>query len=347
MKLKAWDVSSGVLSALPPRPRRGKVHSVFERTVNILCGGDLWVSLHPRGLPRHPYSVTVDVAPGGEDGRFLGAAAGEAADVSAEAIELGAGRVSILLDGARVWDCAAPPLGPAPQPKREPELAAAVSHIRRRAGEHDVESPFLQAVLSRGGGMAGGAAACDAAPSDAGLRGALCRKASQILVHLEDAWESRSEWRLAAALRMSAGLGVGLTPAGDDFILGLAAADHCAGGSTSACHCRGESAPASTSAPGPAPTLLSEIDAIAGSTTLLSGFMLKAASQGRWPEPVRDLIAAIGACDLLELDRAVDRTLALGATSGQDVLAGIIFGLEAASVGSAGIGERCHAANLD
>jgi hypothetical protein len=200
-------------------------------------------------------------------------------------------------------------------------------------------------VLSRGGGTvcdtgAGGAAVRDAAACDAGLRGALCRKASQILGDLEDAWESRSQARLVAAIRMAAGLGVGLTPAGDDFILGLAAA----------CRCRGESAPANApaSAPALAPALLSEIDAIADSTTLLSGFMLKAASQGRWPEPVRDLIAALSAGDLLELDRAVERTLALGATSGQDVLAGIIFGLEnLRALGYAGIGERCHAANLD
>jgi hypothetical protein len=103
-----------------------------------------------------------------------------------------------------------------------------------------------------------------------------------------------------------AGLGGGLTPAGDDFLTGAmlwawlahpASAGYCA-------------------------TLLS---ASITETTILSAALLQAASWGECSAPWHDMLGALAGGSDAELERAVQGVLAHGHTSGADALAGFLW----------------------
>ena len=109
-----------------------------------------------------------------------------------------------------------------------------------------------------------------------------------------------------------AGLGPGLTPAGDDLLVGLMAGLHMwnrpllGSGWSAEEACR---AIAETAAP---------------RTTTLSAAWLRAAAGGEFAEPWHQLAAALGGQSRNELQVAVDRILREGATSGADALAGLL-----------------------
>jgi len=110
-----------------------------------------------------------------------------------------------------------------------------------------------------------------------------------------------------AVAKQLAGLGQGLTPAGDDFILGAILAAWI------------------IHTPEVAKSLVEEIaNAAAPLTTSLSAAWLRSAGRGeagiRWHEFFESLISG----DLASIQKAMDKILAVGETSGADALAGFI-----------------------
>jgi hypothetical protein len=106
---------------------------------------------------------------------------------------------------------------------------------------------------------------------------------------------------LAAAAQQLAGLGPGLTPAGDDYVLGAMAALWLLGERD------------------PLPAMAA---ACATRTTLLSGAFLRAAAQGQFTEGWHHLAHALDRQDEPGSRRAVRHIAAFGASSGRDSLAG-------------------------
>jgi Protein of unknown function (DUF2877) len=106
---------------------------------------------------------------------------------------------------------------------------------------------------------------------------------------------------LAAAAQQLAGLGTGLTPAGDDYVLGVMAALWLLGERD------------------PLPAMAA---ACATRTTLLSGAFLRAAAQGQYMEGWHHLAHALDRQDEPGSRRAVRQIAAFGASSGRDSLAG-------------------------
>jgi hypothetical protein len=106
---------------------------------------------------------------------------------------------------------------------------------------------------------------------------------------------------LAAAAQRLAGLGLGLTPAGDDYVLGVMAALWLLGERN------------------PLPAMAA---ACATRTTLLSGAFLRAAAQGQFMEGWHHLAHALDRQDEPGSRRAVRQIAAFGASSGRDSLAG-------------------------
>lgn len=104
-----------------------------------------------------------------------------------------------------------------------------------------------------------------------------------------------------------AGLGLGLTPAGDDFILGAVLAARVV-------H------PA-----GIAGVLAEEVtNAAAPLTTSLSAAWLRSAGKGEAGVAWRRFLNALLAGDPFQIQKALNRILAIGATSGADALAGFM-----------------------
>lgn len=108
-----------------------------------------------------------------------------------------------------------------------------------------------------------------------------------------------------------AGVGTGLTPSGDDFLMGIIFALW------------------ATRPIGQAGLLIQEIvSAAVPRTTSLSAAWLKSAARGEAVLPWHELVSGLAAPDLAASERAIRRILSIGHSSGAEALAGFSAGLE-------------------
>jgi hypothetical protein len=120
---------------------------------------------------------------------------------------------------------------------------------------------------------------------------------------LAAAWEGDQEQAVLGAGQL-AGLGRGLTPAGDDLLLGVMLW-------------------AWLAHPSPPDFCRALAEAAVPRTTTLSAAWLRAAADGQFGAPLHQLVTAlVGRGDL---ESAAGRVLAYGATSGADTLAGLLW----------------------
>ncbi|MCX6094066.1 MAG: DUF2877 domain-containing protein [Candidatus Bipolaricaulota bacterium] len=124
-------------------------------------------------------------------------------------------------------------------------------------------------------------------------------------------WQTTGDPSLLANL---VGLGSGSTPSGDDVLVGILA---------------GLTALSGISAAGQElETLRQDLAGVSLRTHPASRQMLAAAADGSFPEPLVDLVSALGDAEPGEkLAAAAARVLALGATSGRSFLAGVLASL--------------------
>ena len=120
----------------------------------------------------------------------------------------------------------------------------------------------------------------------------------------------RSGIRESAALL--AGLGPGLTPAGDDYLVGLMAGLRVWPGLLE------------NSVLSPDEVCQIILEATEGRTTLLSNAFLHSAREGLFGENWHELLAELARGEAIGIQRAARRILSSGATSGADALAGFL-----------------------
>lgn len=140
---------------------------------------------------------------------------------------------------------------------------------------------------------------------------ALAKRASlaaeNLLVGLEAGDVERITW---GAGRLT-GLGPGLTPAGDDFLVGLMAGLR--------------AWPALLAADWTVERACRLIVQVAANrTTVLSAAWIRHAAAGEFAEPWHDLIRALASSDNAPIRNAADHVLDTGATSGADAMAGFV-----------------------
>lgn len=145
------------------------------------------------------------------------------------------------------------------------------------------------------------------------LSGFAAQARERVLSHVSDAeaaWQRGDEVRTQAALSSLAGLGPGLTPSGDDALVGFACGLHAAGA---------------------APEWLADLcEDAAQRTTDVSASFLRHAADARFSEPLRELAMGVAANDGDAARRAARRALDLGATSGADGVVGLLAGVRSA-----------------
>jgi hypothetical protein len=117
--------------------------------------------------------------------------------------------------------------------------------------------------------------------------------------------------RLAAVLGRVIGRGPGLTPSGDDVVIGILAVLR---------------APAAASAnPAAVDCLTHAIAPLLPTTTSISGHLLRQACDGLFSRPLQDLVAALRTdATAQHLEQRVERLVAMGATSGADSGIGLL-----------------------
>jgi len=253
----------------------GRVHSAFARTLNVELddlGNAGWVSLHGPGPIPAPFGIA------SEGWAETAGLEGAPVRVEATAVVLD-GRLRIRLDGAAVQNTALPARAPLPP----------------------VSECITRALAGVTGGLLPTAAALlagDAPPTDT-----LARMAAPALARLYAATSAGKAADCVAAARALLGLGPGLTPAGDDCLVGWLAGAWTAG----------DDARRLGEATGPG--LLAAATDLTGR---LSTAFLTAALNGEAAEPLHGFTLAPN-------ERSLAGLLALGATSGADLLAGYLL----------------------
>jgi len=282
--LKALSVSSRV-QAMLAEPRSGAVLAVFRRGCYLDLDGQIVAIVGPTGL-NGPLNIVVDA-----DGWADRVATGAAASSSDRALRVGG--VEIDLATPVIWD------------------AALRSWPADRLNTIKDSLLLLRGLLIAAAPAGGLARTVIAGPKPGGADDALKRTAAPALTSLAQGLRRRDAPAVASAARTLAGLGPGLTPSGDDVLLG--------------CLLTLSVLPVS-GAGGMRDAIAA---ATADRTTRISRAYLQAAADGEAGEPWHHLIAAMATSDVPRLTGAARGVMAFGETSGSDTLAGFLLSVDA------------------
>jgi hypothetical protein len=263
-----------------------QVLAVFERACDLVTPDGAVVALVIPRIGDGPLNVVVD----GEAGLFAGIDAG--APVTLDGDRLWVGDLEVDLGRATVWE---------PRPdwdtlrSRRSAIVSCLLLVRARCLRY-----------APGGSLLGLLGAPQ--PTDAPAR-AIFSTAREAAEALREGWAGDSKRLREGAARL-AGLGGGLTPAGDDFLTGAMLQ-------------------AWLAHPAPDHACCAVSGVAVSRTTTLSAAFLRAAARGECSGPWHALLAAMGEGlrDETEakITAAVLKVLKGGATSGADSLAGFLY----------------------
>jgi len=264
---------------------RGRVHSVFARVVNVTVPDGTLFTLASREVDDAPDTLVVDLR--SFDGS--GVAVGET--VAARDGVLAVGRsLAIRFDGARPW-VPLLPWYPAQDAPLRRNLDALRAHLARLDRSPDGDAP----------------------PQSSAVAIAATARLAQHATALGRALERADLGTAQVEGEALVGLGQGLTPSGDDVLLGLFAVLQLPGGPCE-----------------PLRDLGRQIVARAAHRThAISLCALRAAAEGRVRARIIALLSALIAGEREAMLAALRAVLAIGSTSGGDIVAGIVLGFEA------------------
>lgn len=293
-QLVARSISRTVWERLGAGLPAGQVVAAFGRSCVLRMGdGDLAIMV-PAEIGDGPLNIVV----AGQPDAFSGVDVGSL--VWLEEARLVIGQVEVTLDGPAVWE---------PRPDwhwlrscRE-AVAARLSHLRALALRHAPEGSLLAPFFEPG-------ARC-------GSLGTSIE--ASIVTALESGEEVKEGWpgdpsSLQRGASRLAGLGGGLTPAGDDFLCGVMLW-------------------AWLAHPSPPSFCRLLLEAAAGRTTALSAAFLRAAARGECSAAWHRLLVALAGWQREQsmagtrgrLEQSVRDVLSFGSTSGGDTLAGFLW----------------------
>lgn len=263
--LTALSIARPLLEALAIHPFEGRLLGRFERAINLADTGGRVIALTLPEIGQGPFSVVA-----ANSDFFNEFASGQ--PVRADRHGLTAGKWHLDWSAATIWE---PRLASPPQPLH---LNSAIIYILK---------PY--------------SAWPNPAEVNAVFRQRLRQAAAQFTQALID--DKANTAQVAKAASSLAGLGSGLTPAGDDYLVGAMAALWLTGFKT----------------------ILPEIaKAAVSQTTTLSAAFLTAAARGEFMEPWHNLAQSLYARDVESLSGALAQVADFGASSGRDALAGFV-----------------------
>ena len=260
---------------------------------SLLLGGERGdvLFVHPGDRPTSPCAICVEPVRAWD--RWLrGVAAGTAVEVSRGRLAFRGSGGLVDLSGAAAWD------------PRVPALAPGARH----------RLPVLtRALATRPGDGIGPAVASPASGETLSL---LTPRVRPTLARLRAAVEAASPAALVDAAAGLVGLGPGLTPSGDDFLVGFLGT------------LRLSDAPGAALVNAAAAPFLA---LAAERTTLVALSFLRHALRGEFAAPVQAVLDGLrGSTPTARFEEAVAAVLGWGHTSGADTLAGIISALRVA-----------------
>lgn len=285
-RLTVRSVSSQVVKWLGQEPSAGSVLAVHSRACNLVTGWREVISLVAPEIGDGPLNIVLGAWPGLLGSVRIGAQVTLGLDEIV--LNAGSGAIELGLDGAVAWE---------PSPDWE-DLRS------RRAVIEASRMPLAALCLGHDPGNV--LLSLLGAPSpDLGRAAMLVERIRVAVAKLEAGWRG-DEGALVEGAAALAGLGDGLTPAGDDFLVGMMLW-------------------AWLAHPTPASFCRALAQAAAPRTTALSAAFLRAAARGQCGAAWHGLLAALAEGKAQEIKPAAQRVLAFGANSGLDALIGFLY----------------------
>lgn len=308
--LQARSVSRSVWETLDRASFPGQIVAVYDRACTLAFPDGNLVSLVLSEIGDGPLNIVM--APGGflPGADTLGALAalqpGQA--VRLEDLRLEVGELAVSLVGAVTWE-------PCPDwerlRRRRETITGHLAHLEAFALRLAREGSLLVLVEVDPGRDRPRSASCrpadslHPAPGLATVDESLHSVAFEAALNLRAGWEGDTA-QLQAGAEQLAGLGGGLTPAGDDFLTGVMLWTWLA-------H------------PDPEPCCKAMLEAAASRTTTFSGALLRTAAAGECSASWHRLLAVLERGEVQHLAASVEEVLSYGHTSGADTLAGFLW----------------------
>jgi len=287
-----------VSDAIRPHLERGRsciVHSVFRAVLNLEIREGLITIGGPSIEPLPPGLIVR----GSIDFQTMGLRTGQGVILDRQRVRIPAADIDVDLSRAARWSPRLPAVDPdlartrwgvrAPQAR---SLVAAA--VRARPGSRD----GLGDLIDRDG--------------HASLR-PVARLAAPRLKRLTAALRDADPSAAGMAAESLVGLGPGLTPSGDDVLIGVAAVI-----TATATPCTLD-----------ATFLRRAVHTSSTRTTTVSATFLRHAAAGEFSGALHGLMAALIGPDPSDMAATIERSVAYGATSGADTLVGVLMALDA------------------
>ena len=303
--ITALSMSARVARAIRQEGWTGEVMAVHPHSIYVTDEDDEIYAIVRQPLGNGPLNLVIPAEPAH---LFNGLALGTSLASTGARLGVGEG-ITIGLDGATVWESKAHVALAADGALLDRGLAVLCREISERAPAESLARllPHLD----------------DEDLPDALERVAHFPRSHALIGGLAESLAQRDRRRLKVVTSSLAGLGPGLTPAGDDFIAGILLALAIVRAQ------RGDPA-------------LNEIahllvETAAPRTHEISAAYLRAAYDGQVNDRWDPLLAALAAGDAEHITAAAGPVLATGETSGADMLAGFVVGIGALQGGPAAI----------
>ena len=278
----------------------GSVQEVFDNAINILYPEGL-VSIVPEAIQRGPLNVTLLLPIGLSKLSFLGVRAGDKVKVQGFTLDLGDHHL-VSFGSAEIYS-----------PKQKFTLPILASN------EIEANIKVMRKTALLFGNMAGLGGLLSLAPPR--VPGATSESlnlfasyAFNRIVKLEEAFRKEEKNALRDAVTDLIGLGPGLTPSSDDMLAGLVLL----------CVLYAKNRGCSLHASQLIARLT--VEESRGRTTMLSEEYLGQVASGRGNEPIMKLCTALLTEGRESVERETRRVLAIGETSGTDMVLGIVLG---------------------
>ena len=275
--IAALSIARPLIEELTDRPFSGSVLGRFDRACNLVDREGRVIALTLPEIGNGPFSIVVAADPD----LFNRLSVGQCALADPHGLAIGSWCIN--LRAAKIWE---PKLAWSNQPLK---ISSAIAGIIKPY----TNWPHLAEVNSF-------------ANSASRLAGAAAQLNQALIEHEKsERHEGHERYeraeKVVEAIDQLAGLGSGLTPAGDDYIVGVMVALWLTG--------RKE--------------MLSEMARVAVTkTTALSAAFLRAAAQGEFMELWHALVQTLFAGEIEAFSQAIKRVAQFGASSGLDALAG-------------------------
>jgi len=294
--LTARSIGRSAVDTLRQTPFVARVLAAFEQACDLVTPNSDVIAVVTPHTGNGPLNIVVEAGPG-----VLGIAERDA-PVELDEGTLRFSRLEIALKDALLWE-PCPDWGAL---RARPEaIKTRLPALRAIAMSHAPADSLLAALDTAGSHAIPNKAENPASHVIPTCGRVLAARPGSTAKNLRSGWEEDVTCLQDAAAHL-AGLGTGLTPAGDDFLAGVmlwAWLTH------------------------PAPGLLCRalVEVAAPRTTTLSAAFLRAAARGECDANWHRLLAVLSTSGAAQLAPAVQQIMAHGATSGADMLAGFLW----------------------